>query len=91
MCGGLAGGNELEVSDDGQYVVTTLTDSSAVAVFSRDNATGQLDLVDVIKVSEDPDFSPAGLAIGNDSRTIIVSSEDSRKLYRFKIVEGPME
>ena len=50
-------------------------------------AAGQLDLVDVIQVSEDENFSPAGLAIGNDSRTIIVSSEDSKKLYRFQIIE----
>ena len=87
-CAELGGGNELEVSKDGKYVITTLTDNASVAVFSRDQATGQLDLVDVIKVPEDPSFSPSGLAIGNDSRTIFVSSEDSKSIYRFKIFEG---
>ena len=90
-CESLGGGNELEVSNDGKYVITTLTDSRSVAVFTRDQSTGQLDLAKVVTVPDDPNFSPAGLAIGNDSRTIIVSSEDSRKLYRFKISEQAAE
>jgi len=59
--------------------------------FQRDQSTGQLDLADVIRVPSDENFSPAGLAIGNDSRTIIVGSEDFRQLYRFQIVEQPKQ
>ena len=85
---GVLGGNELEISHDGKYVVTTLTDSQEVAVFERNPNDGMLTLWRRIQDPDDELFSPAGLTIGRDYDTrIIFSSEDSKRLLVHEILD----
>ncbi len=85
---GALGGNEIEISHDGKYMATTLTDSREVAVFARSADDGTLTLWKRIKDPDDANFTPAGLAIGRDYHTrVVFSSEDSKRLLIHEILD----
>jgi 6-phosphogluconolactonase (cycloisomerase 2 family) len=69
---GLDGANSVAVSPDGGHLYVAGRNDDAVAVFSRDGATGALTFVEVVK---DTDAGVDGL---NGARSVVVSPDGSR-------------
>ena len=69
--GDFAGGNEVAVSPDGQFVVACGTTSSTLACFARDADSGELTHIETTPVGG----MPAGLCFSPDSKRIYVALE----------------
>ena len=72
---GLDGANSVAVSFDGQYVYVSSGLDDAVAVFSRDGATGELSFVQVVKDGD------GGVVDGLEGARSVTVSLDGRHVY----------
>ena len=82
------GGNEIEVSPDGEEVWALGTESDSIARFRRNPDTGRLTYVESIDVKgPDPKIGPSGICFSKDSRFAYIADEHEAALVVFERVE----
>jgi 6-phosphogluconolactonase (cycloisomerase 2 family) len=80
---GFEGGNEITVSPDGRNVYAVATKGGAVATFSRDQMTGKLKVVEVIR-GKNAVAGAAGVTLSPDRRFVYIAAEEHGAVSVFR-------